>query len=287
MKYRTSSCAIAVRLNNVGAAFLLQGRYSEARSIFAQALKVTKVMMLLMRRKQSVAAHNRDSSELSCLLSNSMHLALSQNSLLRHSNIGPTTAGYVAGRKQGTSTSTITTENELLATPDRVHILESMSHYFIFTDPILVNPHDISPPASPCQVKRGMMKLTVILVFNMALSHHLKAMNSYDGIPSNRSLDLQSAFSLYELSCKTQIQHDIKLSEIHAMAHINNLGQIAAARGNKVAARQIFRLLLNRLILYMESTSDKERRRHRAVEEGFRQNTSLAILQDPVTAPAA
>jgi hypothetical protein len=277
MKYHTSSCAIPVRLNNVGAAFLLQGRYSEARRIFAQALKVTIVMM----RKPKVAAHNRDSSELSYLLLNRMHL--SQKSLLRHrSSIGPTTAGDVTGRKQGTRG--ITTENELLATPDPAHVLE-MSHNFIFTDPILVDPHDIAPPTSPCQAKRGVMKLKVILVFNLALSHHLKAMNS-NGISSNRSFDFQRAFSLYELSCKTQVQHDVDLSDVHSMAHINNMGQIAAARGNKAAARQLFRRLLNHLILYIECTPDKERR-HRAVEEGFRQNTSLAILQDPVSPPAA
>jgi hypothetical protein len=277
MNYCPSLCAIPVRLNNVGVAFLLQGRYREAGSIFAQALKV----MIVMMRKPNVAAHNRNPSERSSLLSSSMHLALSQKSLLRQSNIAPHT-GYVTGRKQGTRSISI--ENESLVTPDPAHVLE-MSHNFIFTDPILVDPHDIAPPASPCQAKRGMMKLKVILVFNLALSLHLKAMNS-NGIPSNRSLDLQRAFSLYELSCKTQVQHDVGLSDVHSMAHLNNMGQIAAARGNKAAARQLFRRLLNHLILYIECTPDKECR-HRAAEEGFRQNTSLAILQDPVLPPAA
>jgi hypothetical protein len=133
-----------------------------------------------------------------------------------------------------------------------------MSHNFIFTDPILVDPRDFASPASPCQANKDVMKLTVILVFNLALSHHLKALNS-NGNPSNRSLDLQKAFSIYKLSWKTQVQHGVKLSDIHAMAHINNLGQIAAARGNKVAAKHLFRHLLNH----------------------------LAILQDPLLASAA
>jgi hypothetical protein len=262
---------IAVQLNNAGAVLLLRGQYNEARTTFAEALKLTKV---LMRKRHHRAVHGTSNGEY--FHSKSMRLALSQSSL-RLRNVA---SGRSAPRKtKQAKTTCVTSMGNVTTTRPKIQ----MSNDFVFTEPILVDPQD-SIPESPSQIKSCLMKLTVILIFNMALSHHLKAMNSNE-TPLNRSSDFQRAFSLYELSCKTQLHQGVELSEIHAMAHINNLGQIVAASGKKVIARQFFQRLLNQLILYMECTEQEERPRREV--EGFIQNTSQLILHDPVLAPAA
>jgi hypothetical protein len=274
--------SIAIQLNNAGAVLLLRGQYNEALTTFAEALKLTKV--LLRKRHQTRAA--RDTSSGKYFHSRSMRLALSQSSL-RLRNVVSACSGAAPRRTKQAKTMTmcVTTSMGSNMTINTTRPKIETSNDFVFAEPILVDPQD-SVPESPCEIKGCLMKLTVILIFNMALSHHLKAMNSSnESTPSERALDLQRAFSLYELSCKTQVRQGIDLGDIHAMAHVNNLAQIVAASGKKVIARQFFQRLLVHLILYMECTDQEERPRREV--EGFIQNTAQLILHDPVLAPAA
>jgi hypothetical protein len=262
---------IAVQLNNAGAVLLLRGQYNEARATFAEALKLTKV---LMRKRHHRAVHNTSSGEY--FHSKTMRSALFQSSLRLRNAVSARSAPR---RTKQAKTMCVTSMGNVTSTGTKME----MTNDFVFTEPILVDPED-SVPESPSQIKSCLMKLTVILIFNMALSHHLKAMNSNE-TPSNRSSDLQRAFALYKLSCKTQVHQGVELSDIHAMAHVNNLGQIVAASGKNDIARQFFQRLLSQLILYMECTEQEERPRREV--EGFIQNTSQLILHDPGLAPAA
>jgi hypothetical protein len=262
---------IALQLNNAGVILLLRGQYNEARATFAEAVKLTKV---LMRERHHRVVHDTSSGQ--HFHSKSMRLALSQSSLRLRKVVSACSAHR---RRKQAKTMCVTSMGNVNTTRSNIET----SNDFVFTEPILVDPQD-SVLDSPSQTKRRLMKLTVILLFNMALSHHLKAMNSNETL-SNRSSDLQRAYSLYELSCKTQVHQGVELSDIHAMAHINNLGQIVAASGNKVIASKFFQRLLSHLILYMECTEQEERPRREV--EGFIQNTSQLILHDPVLAPAA
>jgi Tfp pilus assembly protein PilF len=75
MIHRTPT-SIAVQLNNAGAVLLLRGQYNEALATFAEALKLTKV---IMRNRQQLAVHDTSSGEY--FHSKSLRLALSQSSL--------------------------------------------------------------------------------------------------------------------------------------------------------------------------------------------------------------
>jgi hypothetical protein len=121
------------------------------------------------------------------------------------------------------------------------------------------------------------VEISVAIMFNMALSHHLHALH---GHVQGRDVVLGQAVALYELAYTVQMQEEIELSVECTMAIINNLGQIHGVLGNQEKSCQCFRNLLSTILFlqsYGEATSETE---------GFVQSVSHLILKE-TAAPAA
>jgi hypothetical protein len=126
--------------------------------------------------------------------------------------------------------------------------------------------------------------LVVILIFNMALSQHLAAMDlKHDD--AKRSLLLTGAEKLYKLGYA--IVHvkdsDVELSLTYSMATLNNLAQISKELNNELHSERLSKQLLRSLMIIIDSAATDE------IDEmdGFMRNASKTILRDCKFAKAA
>jgi hypothetical protein len=126
--------------------------------------------------------------------------------------------------------------------------------------------------------------LIVILVFNMALLHHLIALDlEYDD--AKRPHILKGAIKLYKLGHRLQVEQEsnVQLSLTYTMATVNNLAQIFKDLNNKPQSNRLFKHLLRSLMIIVDSGATNE------VDEmaGFMGNASMMILRDCSFAAAA
>jgi tetratricopeptide (TPR) repeat protein len=121
--------------------------------------------------------------------------------------------------------------------------------------------------------------MLVVIIFNMALSHHLRAIQG-------RKVDqtrLRKALKLYELSFCMQMKGGSQLSVTQVLALANNCGQIYKQLDRQRKANKFFQHMLSTLMAMIEGGEAEE------VDElgGFMWNASRLILVDPALAPAA
>jgi hypothetical protein len=125
--------------------------------------------------------------------------------------------------------------------------------------------------------------LIVIMLFNMALSQHLTAVNlEYND--AKRPLLLRGAEKLYKLGYTMQVKEiDVQFSLTCTMAAINNLAQISKELNNELRSERLFKHLLRSLMIIIDSGATDE------VDEmeGFMGNASTMILRDCSFAAAA
>lgn len=121
--------------------------------------------------------------------------------------------------------------------------------------------------------------LSVILVFNMALAHHLKAIESEQDDYKNR---LQGALKLYELGFCMQMKGDVQMDMTYALAMVNNCAHIYKAMNRHQKAQNFFRHMLSSLMMMIENGEAE------AVDElgGFLWNASRLILKKTVASAA-
>jgi len=154
----------------------------------------------------------------------------------------------------------------------------SADEHFIFRSPIVVPGNSMQPTSFQYYVK-----LSYVLLYNLALSHHLSALAqaTTNGLTPNKKL--QKAIALYELAYTIQMTEDIQLSVLQTMAIVNNLGQIHTALGSKEKSQQCFQHLLS-TIMFVNDCGD-----HDAVQQmdGFMGNVMELILKTSNAAPAA
>jgi hypothetical protein len=225
---------IPIHLNNMGARFLLEGRYDAAADAFVQALKQAKCLM----RKEKT--NDRLISSFS------------------YSPLKPLSPQN-AGKKNW--------------------ILELSSHGFVFSNPILVDEADVG-----CGDRRSLLKVFLIIVFNVGLIHHIQSYQVDSA--TNRSAIQTKALRSYALAYKILLNERLELSIVFVMAIVNNIGQLHASQGNELKARVCFRQLLSHLLLYTDKCKLQEWRSPQDLE-GFYQNAMGAMLLDPEVAPAA
>jgi hypothetical protein len=149
-----------------------------------------------------------------------------------------------------------------------------------------------------------MMRLAVVIIFNMALSHHLLGRSMITLVNDSRfdhspektlewkrigMAELKRAFALYSLSCRIQVRERVVVDEILSMAHLNNLGWIHATFGNTQTCTAIFERLLSNLVLYTEFSRCRPNRLLRMTRRlsGFHKNTVQVIFGKSVVASAA
>jgi hypothetical protein len=125
--------------------------------------------------------------------------------------------------------------------------------------------------------------LIIILVFNMALSHHLIALDlEYDH--AKRPFFLIGAEKLYKLGYSIQMEKSyIQLSLTYVIATVNNLAQISKELNNELHSERLFKHLLRSLMIIIDSGARDE------IDDmdGFMENASKMILRDFSFAAAA
>jgi tetratricopeptide (TPR) repeat protein len=122
--------------------------------------------------------------------------------------------------------------------------------------------------------------LSVILVFNMALAHHLIGTSQDDD--SSNDERLRGALKLYELVFSMQMKSDVYMSMTCTLALVNNSAQIYKAINRERKAQKYFNHLLSSLMIMVE----KGEAENLDELDGFLWNASRLILTKQA-APAA
>jgi tetratricopeptide (TPR) repeat protein len=138
-------------------------------------------------------------------------------------------------------------------------------------------PHSLQFPAYRCKIR-----VTTIVVFNLALSFHLRAMETKN--QSSRTHHLQRAAQLYEQAYNLQWTHGtgvLATTNLFSMAALNNLGQVFRCLCEDEKAGHCFAHLLSTL-LFMVDHRNAENRRKESFEyiPGFFRTTSYLLSRD-------
>ena len=110
-----------------------------------------------------------------------------------------------------------------------------------------------------CPTYDVLVKMSISIMFNFALSHHLAATTA--GLVVDPSKTMDQAVALYELTHTLQLQEGIELSIEHTMATICNLGHIHQSRGNTDKATKCFQHLLT-IIVFLQSQNQHQLQEH-------------------------
>jgi tetratricopeptide (TPR) repeat protein len=135
---------------------------------------------------------------------------------------------------------------------------------YIYERPILVSQQSMEGEHCPGVI------LSLIIIFNLALAHHLSAMQNN----TDRKL-LQRALHLYELAYQLQREENHNGSLRFTMIVANNLGQIHRAVKDESKHQQCLEHLLSTMMYLVDS------RVRLCIElDGFLRNASQLILKD-------
>lgn len=298
--------------NNVGAALLHRGEISDAIKILAVALKRAKRNVLrasgpgqapLLRKVLQAVLSVDIKQNKETLPTHAFVFAMAPNESEEgdsHDPFASTPRCRTAGGHQSDSMPLPLHENAetccgedyedlLKATP--IGMLQAGS--FVCLKPYFL--HDDSDywhggVAIDGHHRGALMKVTVAILFNLALCHHRLANNNTDTIDVERKSHLLKALAIYSLSCRIQLQEDMVLDDIHLLSHINNMGTIHKELGNTEMSRRCWSRLLSHLVLYRELAREREDQSVsdlRTIVEGFHGNVTHLLLRDASTAPSA
>jgi hypothetical protein len=265
-KNMSPSLSFAVRLNNTAAELVLHSRrYEEAVEMFTRSLKIVKVQL----RKRRVGYHDT----LIIASESNIDTPFSPSgSASKHTTIKEQKPPALKTRHPANACSK--------APPPKVQKGEpNETQGYMFSEPIIVDENDLNS-----QNEEDILRFTMFLIFNLALSQHLRALEFKTISRSAFRTTLKKSLALYSLLYKMQMKKDSGsgLSYIHTMALINNLAQIHAVNEDAEKSRECLGYLLNYLVFYTEvggNCTDEM--------DGFRTNITPLILTDPALALAA
>jgi hypothetical protein len=112
----------------------------------------------------------------------------------------------------------------------------------MFRDPI-----QLSSTVFDCEIEHC-EKLSCVILYNLALAHHLRAMEEHN--ETLKQSRLRKALTLYEHAHQMLVNQDMNVSVLHSMAIACNLGHIHHMTGNDPASQMYFQHLLS-AILYV------------------------------------
>lgn len=156
---------------------------------------------------------------------------------------------------------------------------------FAFQCPLLVQ----APPPTSTSTDRPHtyhVKLSFVLLYNLALAHHLSALES--DVPSNKKL--RKALSLYELAYTVQVTEDMPLTIVQTMAIVNNLGHVHALLGSIDQSEHCFQHLLSTILMVNDCAGGMQGQETTIVPhmDGFVSNVlNLMLEHGTPSAPAA
>ena len=235
----------SLELNNEGARLICKGQYDRAVSTFSKALSTVKQMVA----DQNSIAGNRDQEDTAMLDSTSAY---------------------------SSETISCMEAAESSSSPEEANSCEDeSSHCFIFRKPLVMTLLD----ADECGDRTTVAKLSAIIMFNMALSHHLSALTHH-----KNTTQLHAALVLYEHAYVLLQNEQVDICVLYNLALSNNLGQVLKEMKHQPEARQCFEQLLSILLCLVEHCDDEEKARL----EGFFRSASPCILgSNTKAAPAA
>eukprot|EP00339_Tiarina_fusa_P006481 CAMPEP_0117034960 /NCGR_PEP_ID=MMETSP0472-20121206/24860_1 /TAXON_ID=693140 ORGANISM="Tiarina fusus, Strain LIS" /NCGR_SAMPLE_ID=MMETSP0472 /ASSEMBLY_ACC=CAM_ASM_000603 /LENGTH=259 /DNA_ID=CAMNT_0004744291 /DNA_START=63 /DNA_END=842 /DNA_ORIENTATION=- len=254
------------RANAVGVQNLLLGNHIEAAIAFTEALKVTKLVLDDHKDERGPCAV-LGSSSLESSSSRPIVVAVPQEKE-RESN-----------RMDTPSCSHFLSLEQLRLSAD-VEEREERCRRFVYTTPLQIT------ETAQFSSREATVGVSVAIMFNLALSHHLRALHQYDeeSTLQTRHFVLQQAIALYEVAYTILMQEGVDVLSVEStLAIINNLGQIHQAMRNQEKASRCFRHLLSTIVFVQSYGGGQEE-----VEstEVFVQSVSHLILRELV-APAA
>lgn len=145
----------------------------------------------------------------------------------------------------------------------------------IFRDPI----HLSSTVFDSCDIEHC-EKLACIILYNLALAHHLRAMEEQNA--TSRLSRLRKALSLYEHAHQILLNQEIDVSLLHSMAIACNLSHIHHITGNEPASQICLQHLLS-AILYVVDCGEGGKVKPL---DGFFRNV-MPLIASVSSAPAA
>ena len=233
----------SLELNNEGARLICKGQYDRAISTFSKALSSVKQMVT----DENSIAGNRD-----------------QDTAMLDS-----TSEYC-------SETVSCMEAEFSSSPEEAASCEDeSSHCFIFRKPLVMTLLD----ADKCGDRTTVAKLSAIMIFNMALSHHLSALKHH-----KNAKQLHAALILYEHAYVLLQNEQVDVCVLYNLALSNNLGQVLKEMKHQPEARQCFEQLLSILLCLVEYCNDEEKAR---IEGFFRSASPCILSSNTKAAPAA
>ncbi|KAL3917607.1 MAG: hypothetical protein SGILL_004634, partial [Bacillariaceae sp.] len=134
---------------------------------------------------------------------------------------------------------------------------------------------------SPIELKTATaipsLKISLFIIFNLALSHHL------NGIRQSDREQLEKALRLYECVYRISHEEDVDLSVLHAMALTNNLGHVHLILKDTHKSQKCFEQLLATLIYFVE-VSDGNTKEIESLKGFFSNATNLSMKKHSAAA---
>jgi hypothetical protein len=210
----------AKRLNNEGYCLIKNDRYDEAVVTLMQALRETKKTAVEARNERRVSSCSQGSSR----------------------DTHPSSTTSPSQVEICTPVNMVDAETTFvdLAMQDQ---LDSPSQSpYMYTEPVFITDQ------LKASKDDSITTLSFIIMFNLALSHHLKG-NSSEGVSSRKSLEI--AKRLYELTFQMQAQ-EVETNLLLMSSLLNNLSLVHKALDNQHEAEQCDQLLLSALLLLVD-----------------------------------
>ena len=252
--------AILAELNNEGAMYLQEDRYGDAVRIFKVAMALgIRLVNQTSQVGENLCVSDDDAEQNEDSFEKEAYMKMSQ--VRRRTQLGMSTNSQ--------PTSPVPTKST--CEDCETSYMGVTSQDFIYREPIrLIDRYNLPSHA----------ELILTIVFNMALSYHLKALSCDQKISKRH---LVKAMKLYKLASVMESTHRIRLSPSHSIAMLNNVAQIYKAAGREEKAKKMFEKLLATIALIVDhgasSFVDKM--------DGFVQNVSHLILTESQIALAA
>jgi tetratricopeptide (TPR) repeat protein len=241
-----SSAIAASEFNNKGLYLLENGLYSQAVIAFSQGVVIVK--QVLAEEEEEDASFD-----------SAMAQACSESP--------PMPECFFHQQQNSQLTSDYTHDTLLYEEP------------FLFKAPIYIQSTPDTIASGFAATTKYFIKLSFILLYNLALAHHLRAATE----PKSKTKRLQKAMKLYEIAFTMQLQ-DLDLSVLQVMAISNNLGHIHTILRNETKSRRCFEHLLQSILLCQHPQEEDEP----AVPlDGFLTNVMPFMLNGLASAPAA
>jgi hypothetical protein len=236
-----------IAYNNVGVALLEMGSIHEARELFGLAIEGMKGVLDSRRADASGMQSTDAEAHVSCSLS-----SVSTNTA---SPSSPSMMMMASAPVHPPQEPSITPKDPLQATSPSTatNPATTCNRFYDFLRPVFISEDEFLLSNAP------MVKLTISLLFNLAISDHASAMMSSEeeetSFYSSTTTTVATvttaanAIFLYQLAYCLQLKDGIELSRIHTMGMINNVGRLLAFLGDTKESENCFRHLLKKLMV--------------------------------------